>query len=67
VAEGVREKGLADADRPDDRDVVMGLEEAEGGELVEDGAVEGDLRRGIPVLELGRMTSVVRPSSVVAG
>jgi hypothetical protein len=52
VAERVREKGLAHPDGPDDGDVVMGFQEAEGGELVEERAVEGDLRRGIPVLEL---------------
>jgi hypothetical protein len=46
VAEGVSEKGLADADGPDDRDVGMRVEEAQGRELIEEGAIEGDLGAG---------------------
>ena len=38
---------------PDDGDMVMALQEAEGRELVEEGAIEGDLGGGVPVLELG--------------
>jgi hypothetical protein len=52
VAEGVGEEGLPHADGPDDGDVVVGLQEAERGELIQQCAVEGDLRGGIPVLEL---------------
>ena len=52
MAEGVGEEGLADADGADDRDVGVGLEEAERRELVEQGAIEGHLRGGVPRLEL---------------
>ena len=53
VAQGVGEKALADADGPDEGDVVMRLQEAERDELVEERAIEGDVGRGVPVLELG--------------
>jgi len=53
VAEGVSEEGLADAHVPDDGDVVVGFEEAQRGEFVEQGAVELDLGGLVPPLELG--------------
>ena len=53
VAQGVGEEALADADGPDEGDVVMRLQEAEGDELGEEGTIEGDMGRGVPVLELG--------------
>jgi hypothetical protein len=52
VAQGVGEKRLADPDGADDGDVVMALQEAERGELVEEGAIEGHLRRRVPGFEL---------------
>jgi hypothetical protein len=54
VAQGVGQEGLADADGADEGDMVMRGEEAEGDEFVEQGAIERDRRRGVPVLELGR-------------
>ena len=51
VAEGMREKGLADADGADDGDVRVGVEEAQRGELVEERAIEGDLRGGVPSVQ----------------
>jgi hypothetical protein len=39
-------EGLSDADGADDEDAVMGVEEAQRGELVEGGLVEGDLAVG---------------------
>ena len=53
VAQGVGEKGFADADGADEGDVVMRLQEAERDELGEEGAIEGDVGGGVPVLELG--------------
>jgi hypothetical protein len=44
VAECMREKRLADVHRPDNRDVGVRVEEAERRELIEQRAVEGDLR-----------------------
>jgi len=52
VAEGVRQEGLADADWADDRDVRVGFEEAQRDELVPQRPVVGDLRGGVPALEL---------------
>jgi hypothetical protein len=46
-------KRLAHADGANDGDVVMGLQEAEGGEFVEEGAIKGHLRGRVPVLERG--------------
>jgi hypothetical protein len=53
VAEGVSEEGLADADGADEGDAVMSLQEAEGNKLIEQGAIEGDGGRRVPVLDLG--------------
>jgi hypothetical protein len=44
VAQGMREKRLADPDGADDGDVVMALQEAERREFVEEGAIEGHLQ-----------------------
>jgi hypothetical protein len=52
VAEGVRQVGFPYADGPDDGDVVMRLDEAQRGELVEERTVELDLRGRVPALEL---------------
>ena len=49
VAEGMREKGFADADGADDGDMGVRIEEAQRGELVEERAIEGDLRGAVPV------------------
>jgi hypothetical protein len=54
VAEGVREKRFADADRADDRDVGVGVEEAQGGELIEQRAVKRHLGGRIPRLQAHR-------------
>jgi len=51
VAEGMREKGLPHADGPDDGDVGMGVEKTQRRELVEEGAIEGHLRGGVPRLQ----------------
>jgi hypothetical protein len=51
VPEGMSEEGFANADVTDDGDMVMGFDEAEGGELGEEGLVEVNLRGGVPVLE----------------
>ena len=51
VAECVREKRFADADGADDRHVRVRIEEAQGGEFVEERPIERDLRGGIPRLE----------------
>jgi hypothetical protein len=49
----MREEGLADADWTDDEHVVVGVQEAKRGELVEESVVEGDVGRRVPGLELG--------------
>ena len=54
VAEGMREKGLADADGADDGDVGVRVEEAQRGELVEERAIEGDLRGAVPGVQAHR-------------
>ena len=51
VPERVGEKGFPDADGADDGDVRMGIKKAQGGELIEQRAIEGDLGRGVPVFE----------------
>jgi hypothetical protein len=58
VAEGVGEERLADADGPDDGDVVARLDEAQRDELVEHGLVEGDFARVVPRFELHRRVEV---------
>ena len=52
VAERMGEKGLADADGADDGDVRVGVEEAQRRELVEERAIEGDLRGRVPRVEV---------------
>ena len=47
VTERTGEKGLSDADRPEEDYVLLALDEAEGEEIADTIAVEGD--RGIPV------------------
>lgn len=54
MAEGVREKRFADADRADDRDVGVGVEKAQGGELIEQRAVKRHLGGRIPRLQAHR-------------
>src|SRR5207302_1926407 len=51
VAKGMGEKRLADADGADDGDVLVLIEEAERGELLEERAVEGDAGGVIPALD----------------
>ena len=48
MAQGVGEKGLADADGPDDGDVSVRVEEAQRRELVEGLAIKGHCRGGVP-------------------
>ena len=54
MAEPRGEVGLADADRPEDEDVVMRFEEAQAGELGEKLTIEADLGGVVPGLELER-------------
>ena len=64
VTEGVGEEGLADPDRADDRDMGVGVEEAERDQLVPERLVVADLGGGIPGFELeGR----VEPGALSAG
>jgi len=51
VAEGVREKGLADTDGSEDDDVLARVDEAQAHELCEHALVVADLRRRIPALQ----------------
>jgi len=51
VAEGMGEKRLADPDRADQGDMGVRVEEAQRGELIEEGAIEGDLRGRVPGVE----------------
>jgi len=51
LPERVGEEGLADADGADDGDVFVLVEEAQRGELTQQGAVEGDARGVVPALE----------------
>jgi hypothetical protein len=51
LGEGVGEEGLADADRADEGDVGVGVEEAQRGLLVEERAIEGHLRGTVPRLQ----------------
>src|SRR5207249_1937967 len=48
------EKRFADADRADNRDVGVALQKAKGRQLIEERAIEGDFRRGIPGFEVHR-------------
>ena len=52
MRERVGKKRLADAHRPDDRDVRVRLEEAERDEFVPQRAVVGDFRSLVPALKL---------------
>jgi hypothetical protein len=51
MSESVSEKSLADADVSDERNVVMGFDETQGGELGEHRLVEGNPGGRVPVLE----------------
>ena len=51
VAEGGGQEGLADADGSHDDGVVAGVDEAQGAQLVPDGAVVGDLGGVVPAVE----------------
>ena len=48
MSKSLREKGLAHANGADDGDVLVGIEEAQGHEFVEERTVEGDLGGVIP-------------------
>ena len=53
-SERVGQEGLADADRADDSDVCVGLEEAQGAQLVPQLDVVADVGGRVPGLELMR-------------
>ena len=55
VAESVRQKGLAHADRSHDQHVPPCLQKAQGGEFVQHRSIERDLGGVIPLLELGAL------------
>jgi len=51
VAERAGQKGLADADGPEDDDLPVRLDEAQAGQLGEDALVEVDLGALVPAFE----------------
>ena len=51
VPERVREKGLADADGPEDHDVAVRLDEAQARQLLQHTPIEADLGGLVPALE----------------
>ena len=66
VAEGMREKGFADADETDDRDMGVGVEEAQRGELVTDGRPDAACTPRKPMARRALPGSVCR-RGIVAG
>ena len=72
-AERVGEEGLADADRSDDRDMGVVLDEAQRAQLVPQLGVVADVGGGVPRLELvrgveaGALGPELRGGAVAAG